>query len=239
LVATHLRDWGRRPGAQWCLVLAGVVTVLAASGVESHDAGLFRAVLGGPTVVVVGHQLEEGPPWTWLIAVLLFGVAALTLVETDDAWTALALVRGVSRRRWAVTRLAALAVGACGYLAALVALLALVAGTGWRPGPIFQPPTLWDIVAWALALISLGWCAMALALATRGPWTSWVVMVLLLGVAGFGGNMAPYVPVAQSIVALHGWPGTPSVGEGLLCLAAWTVVSGLAVLGAANRVVPT
>ena len=76
---------------------------------------------------------------------------------------------------------------------------------------------------------------MALALLTGMLWPSLSITLLLLVLAGFGGALAPYVPFAQWIFALHNLPGTLSVGVGILYVSIWTALSGITVLWVSNR----
>ncbi len=81
---------------------------------------------------------------------------------------------------------------------------------------------------WALALISLGWVQLAVLLVSTIPWAS-LVTVVLLGFAVFRGNLAPFLPVAQSIAALHHLPGTLTVADGAAYLLLWTLLCGCVV----------
>jgi hypothetical protein len=182
-------------------------------------------------VAVFGDQLREGIDWTWLLLGLLFALVTLVLLDTDAGWIELTWVRGVSHTRWAVARLVALAVGALSYVAMLVLVLGVAVWSGWWPGPLFSGSTIWDMGCWALGLVSLAWGAQALCLVTGVVWPSLALTTLLLGVADFGGVLAPYSPYGQWIVALHHLPGTLSVAAGVLYMALWAIVSGLVVWG--------
>ena len=153
-------------------------------------------------------------------------MAASVLVDTASAWTRLTLVRGVSAWIWAGARLAALAVGGVGYLALLVAAMAVALVWG-HPGPLVRSGTLWDVGLWALGLTSLGWLAFARFLTARRAWLAFLVPVLGLGLPRFGGNIVPYVPLAQWMAGLHQMPGTLSVSAGAAYLVGWTTLWGM------------
>jgi hypothetical protein len=234
LVVHDLRDWVGRPLVRWCVALAVVLVGITASAAGGHGASLFRAVLGGPVVGVLNGQIQEGPDWTWFLTSVLFVVASLGLIDTEPAWLGLTLVRGVSRSRWAIGRLGALAVGALSFLAVLVLLLGIAVATGWRPGPLLTGASVWDVGLWALGLISLGWCALAIALALGSVWPAWTLTLLVLAVGRFGGPLSPYIPFAQWMAGLHALPGTLSVGAGALYVAVVSAIAGVVVLWAAR-----
>jgi hypothetical protein len=213
----------RVAGALVCLV------VVLAEPAGSH-ASRLGVVLGGPPVTVLAGRLQIGPPWTWLLLGLLFVVASVPLVQLDAAAISLTLVRGVSRRRWAAARLAAVAAGACAFLTLAVAVAAVTVFIGWRSGPLLTSRGAGDIGLWALGLTGLGWWQLALGILCDTPWPGFTAAVLLLGVSAFGSSLAPFVPVAQTIVALHGLPGTLSWAGGAWFLAGWTAVGAIAVL---------
>lgn len=235
LVRYWLIDWIHHWGPRVAGILAAIVVTLTAAGSGGHGASLVHAVLGGPDVVVLDGRLQMGSGWTWLVLGLLFVVASFPLIECDPAVAAVLLVRGASRRDWALSRLVALAVSALAFQAVLLAILALAVVVGWRPGPFLGSGTAWDMGLWALALISLGWVQLAVSLVSTATWTSLVTAVLLLGFAAFGGNLAPFLPVAQSIIALHHLPGTLTVADGAAYLLLWTLLCGFVVWVVANR----
>lgn len=88
----------------------------------------------------------------------------------------------------------------------------------------------WELGLWAMGLISMGWFEMALVLLTGAWWPSLSVTFLLLVLAAFGGGLAPYMPFAQWIAALHNVPGTLGFGGGFLYLTLWAVLSAGTVL---------
>ncbi|MHB1505329.1 MAG: hypothetical protein ACYCOS_03875 [Sulfobacillus sp.] len=234
LLANDVRYWLSLPVFGACLLLAVGIVGLTLTGVGGGGVSLFRAVLGGPQVQILGGRLIEGPDWTWLLTGVLFVVASLGLVDTGPAWVGLTLARGVSRSRWAVARLVALALGALVFLAVLVGVIALAVVTGWRPGPLITSGTAWDLGLWGVGLVSLGWFATALDLVTGTVWPSLAVTLLLLGVARFGGAVSPYIPFAQWMISLHYLRGTLSVEGGVFYVLLWTALSGAAVLWAAH-----
>lgn len=235
LVRYWLIDWIHHGGPRVAGILAAIVVTLTVAGVGGHGVSLAHAVLGGPDVVVLDGRLQMGSGWTWLVLGLLFVVASFPLIEGDPAGAAVLLVRGASRRDWALSRLIALAVGALAFEAILLSILALAVVIGWRPGPFLGSGAAWDLGLWALALTSLGWVQLAVSLVSTTSWTSLVTAVLLLGCAAFGGNLAPFLPVAQSIIALHHLPGTLTVADGAAYLLLWTVFCGFVVWVVANR----
>ena len=233
LVGALLTEWTARPGPRIAAGLAILVVGQTAAGTGGHGVSLSRAVLGGPPVTVLHGQLQMGPGWPWLLLGLLFVVAHLSLLEHDAGVTAVTFVRGVSRRGWAVARLAVSAIGALGFLALLLAVLMLMVVSGWRPGPFVSGSTAWDLGVWALTLISLGWVQCAVAFVTT-PWVGMTTAVLLLAVAVYGGNLAPFIPMAQSLVALHNLPGTLNVADGAGYVLFWTLLAGTVVWAVAE-----
>ena len=230
-VRNDLRAWRGYVTPWVCLGLAVGAVELALTGRSLHS--VFRQALGGPAVVVVDGRFQVAPGWTWFLTGLLFVVASTVLVDSPSAWARLTLVRHVSPRAWVVARLAALGLGAGAYLTGLVAAMSAAMLFG-HPGPLARASSLWDIGLWALGLVSLGWCAFALVLTTGRKWPGFVVPVVLLTFARFGGNLSPYMPFAQSIVGLHGWPGTLSVAAGSAYVLTWIVLCGTAALLAAD-----
>ncbi|MCL8209306.1 MAG: hypothetical protein K6V97_14740 [Actinomycetia bacterium] len=234
LLLVDLQSWLTRPTFRVALALAVLVVVIALRGAPAQGAALFRTVLGGPAVGLMGGQLRTGPGWTGFVVGVLFLVACLGSVDTDPAWICLVLARGASRARWALARLLTLAVGAVLFFAVLVAVIGLAFAVGWRPGPFLSSATSWDFWLWPLGLISVAWFAMAVALVAGTVWPSLACTFLLLSLARFGGNLAPYIPFSQWIVDLHGLPGTLSVVSGVLYVAVWAIVSAGAVFAAAG-----
>ncbi len=232
LARNDLRNW-RAQVAPWvCGILAVGAALLKITGPVSHS--VVRQAVGGPAVVALGGQLRAGPGWTWFLLAILFVVAATGVIDTPDAWTHLAVIRGAPRRRLAGARLAALAAGAALYAVGLLAALGAVA-LRTSSAPFLQPATLWGVGVWVLGLVSLGWFAQALKALTRQAWPALVVPLILLAAARYGGNVSPYVPFAQWIVALHGLPGTLSVGSGAAYVLGWLVLSGVVAVWAAGR----
>ena len=193
---------------------------------------VFREALGGPTVVVVDGQVHVSPGWNWLFVCLLYLASTAGAIDNAPGWTRLTIARGVSRRAWAGARLAALAIGALLYLAALLGALGVHVILG-PPRPFIRAGLLWDVGLWALGLISVSWFAFALALITRQVWPAFVVTALFLGISRFGGPLSPYLPFAQWMAALHGLPGTLSVQAGVAYVTAWAMLCAAAVLWAA------
>jgi len=232
VVALDVRAWASHSFPKVCLgTTLGIVLLTVRRGSAVHS--LFVQALGGPSVSLSGGQLVLGTDWTWLFTGALYLVAASVLVDIPESWTRLILVRQVTPSTWALARLQALAAGALTNMAILVATLAIVMVVG-RSEPLVRLPKLWDIGLWSLGLVSLGWFAQALRLITRQAWPVLVLPLLLLGLARFGGNIAPYVPFAQWIVGLHQLPGTLSVVAGAEYVLAWALLSGAAVVWAAR-----
>ena len=215
-----------------CVGLA--VVILGATLARADGRGsLFATALGGPFIAVVGGHLRAGPGWTGFMIGVLFAIACLSMLDTKAGWIDLTVVRDVSQRRWAAARLAALAVGAVAFLAILTGVIALAIMMGWHSGPFVTAKTAWDVGLWMVDLIGIGWFALGLELVTRATWWSFAVMLFVLSIARFGGGLAPYVPFAQGIIALHGLPGTLSVWAGVLYLTGFTLLAGLTALWAA------
>lgn len=215
LLANDLRSWLAHRTFFTCGGLAVGVLALTLANTEGRKS-IFTAALGGPSVALVDGHLREGPGWTGFVVAVLFVIACFNLLETPPAWIDLTLIRAVPRLHWAAGRLGALTIGALGFFAVLIAVVGVASITGWRSGPLITSRTAWDVGLWALGLISLGWFSLAIALLTGTAWWSFMVTLLLLSVARFGGGMSPYIPFAQWIVALHGLPGTLSVTDGML-----------------------
>ena len=236
LLLNDLRSWSHHRLAWGCLGIAAAVLVLHVSG--STGPSLFREGLGGPAVVRLGGQLRMGAGWTWLLTGVLFAVSTTVLFEPLSPWIQLTLVRGVTPQAWVAARLGALAVGASVYLATLLATMAVVMLVG-HPGPLISVETGWDVGLWTLGLVALGWFAMALVLVTNTAWPALVSPLILLGVARFGGNAAPYTPFAQWIIGLHGLPGTLTVAVGAAYVLLWTLLSGAVAVRWAARALPS
>lgn len=234
LLGNDLRYWMTRRAFPLSLGLAVIVLGLKlASG--GRQGSLFAAALGGPMVAVVGGRLAAGPGWTGFVISVLFVVACLSMLDTQVGWIDLTVVRDASQRRWATARLAALALGALIFLAALTGVMVLAVVLTWRAGPVVTATSVWDVGVWALDLISLGWFALVLELLTGTPWWSFAGTLFVLSIARFGGGLAPYMPFAQWIIALHGLPGTLSIRTGGLYLTGFTLLAGITVLWAAPR----
>jgi hypothetical protein len=152
ILRNDLRDWARRPASLATLAVALAVVVLTPAGTVGHGTSLYRIVLGGPQVGLVGGRLVEGPEWTWFLINILFAVATLGFIDTSSAWVSLSLVRGVSRTKWAAARLVALALGGLIFLGLLVAAIGVSVVTGWRPGPLITRATAWDVWLWTLGV---------------------------------------------------------------------------------------
>jgi len=225
LLLNDLRTWSHYRLAWACLGIAVATVVLHVTGSTGH--ALFREALGGPTVVRLGGQLRMGAGWTWLLTGVLFVVSTTVLFQPLSPWIQLTLVRGVTPRAWVAARLGALAVGASIYLATLLATMVVVMLVG-HPGPLIRAATGWDVGLWLLGLVALGWFSMALVLVTNTAWPALVTPLVLLGMARFGGNAAPYIPFAQWIIGLHGLPGTLTVAAGAGYVLVWTLLSGAA-----------
>jgi hypothetical protein len=218
----------------WALpALATTSVVVSTAG--SIQASLFRQALGGPEVEMSGRTLYVGADWTWFFTSTLFLVSTVLLIDQPRGWMRLTFVRGVSPRSWALARLLALCGGAVVYLGILMATLALLMLVRHHV-PYVREQTLWDVGLWAVGLVSLGWTAMALTLLLRTGWAAWAVTESLLAVARFGGPASGYVPFAQWMVALHGFPGTLSVSVGIAYVVLWTGCTGcLVICGAKLR----
>lgn len=234
LLVNDLHQWMTRRAFAVGLGLAVVVLGLTLAG-ANRPGSLFAATLGGPAVAMVGGRLEEGPGWTGFVIGVLFVVACLSMLDTQAGWIDLTVVRDASSRRWVGARLAALAVGAVGFLAILMGVLALVMVMGWHSGPLVTGKTAWDVGIWALNLISVAWFALGLELITGTTWWSFAITLLVLSIARFGGGLAPYMPFAQWIIALHGLPGTLSISAGALYLTGFTLLAGFVAVWAAPR----
>lgn len=233
VLALDLRAWASRGFSRVC-VGAILGMVLLSLGTRSAQPSLFVDALGGPSIALSGGQLVAGPGWTWLGTGVLYLVTASVLIDTSAAWTQLIRVRRVTPATWALARLGALAGGALTVMAMVVATLAVVMVVG-RSEPLIRVAQLWDVGLWVAGLVSLGWFAQALRLLTRQAWLAFVLPLILLALARFGGNLAPYIPFAQWIVGLHQLPGTLSVGAGAAYVLVWAIVSGAVVLWAARR----
>lgn len=229
LLKNDLISWGKRRTSAISVASAVFVVGMGVMAVSTR-APLFATVLGGPAIATVNGQLREGPDWTWFVTNALFVVTMLSLTDTRDAWVDLTLTRGITRTRWAMARLGALITGALIFMAALICVLEITILIGWRSNPLITSTTAWDLGMWTLDLVALGWFALALDLWLGTPWWSLMLTWLMLGLARFGGEIAPYIPFSQSIVALHHLPGTFSIASGGVYLGLWTVASGVAVL---------
>lgn len=229
LLISDLIIWVKRPTTAVSMGVAVMVVALGLVGASTQEP-LFPAVLGGPGIAVVNGQIHAGSDWIWFVTGALFVTTSLNLISAHDAWVDLVLVRGISSIRWGIARLVAIMVGAMVFMAILVSFLGGVFLMGWRSVPLITSTTAWDMGVWVLCLISLGWFAMALELWLGTTWWSLMITWLLLGVARFGGEVSPYIPFSQSIVALHHLPGTLGIRAGASYLGAWTMASGATVL---------
>lgn len=229
LLINDLIIWAKRPTTAVSMGFAVMVVVLGLIGASTR-APLFPAVLGGPAIAVVNGRIHAGSDGIWFVTSALFVTTSLNLIDVHDAWVDLMLVRGLSRIRWTMVRLVALMVGAMVFMGILVSVLGVALLIGWRHTPFITSTTAWDMGVWVLCLISLGWFAMALELWLGTTWWSLMITWLLLGVARFGGEVSPYIPFSQSIVALHHLPGTLGIRVGASYLGVWTMASGATVL---------
>lgn len=234
LLENDLRCWASQPASLWAAAISVGIVVLGISGAGAHGGPLFRSVLGGPQVAIIGGRLVESSEWVWFVTNVLFVVVTFGLVETGSGWTRLTVLRGASRTRWAAARLASSAAGALLFLTALLSAMAAAAVTGWQHHPLISPQTTWDVGLWGLGLISLAWFQVAIEVSTGLAWLGFCVNLVVLGLARFGGPLAPYVPFAQSIYALHGLSGTLSIADGALYLALWSALSAGAALTATS-----
>ena len=236
LVKNDLLTWINHKSSMGAEIATLLVISLALAERHADSRPLFVAVLGGPSVRVIQGRLIEGlNGWTWFMTCVLFAISVTGLFDTPPEWVRLTLIRTRSRSQWALARLVALLALALGFFAILMGFLAGAVVTGITPGPFTTWTSLWDVALWALGLLAMGWFEMALTLLTRSVWWGLSATFLLLGLAAFGGQWAPFIPFAQWIVAMHNHPGTLSITQGILYLSGWTVFWGGAVLGTAPR----
>lgn len=229
LLANELRCYASRTESLGLVVFTLAIVAVTVRDGNGHGESIVRTVLGGPQVQMLGTHMVVGPGWTSFVIGVLYAVFSIGLLDVKAEWVGLTLVRGVTRTKWAGARLAAFAVAALAFLGVILALLGVATITGWWRGPMIGD-TAWDVGLWALGLVGVGWFEMAVSLRAQALWPSLAVTVILLGLARFGGAVSPYVPYAQWTVALHHLPGTLSVESGVLYLAVWTVMSGIASL---------
>lgn len=233
---THVQAWWGHGTPRVAGLLVVLVVGLTAPASGPHVSRV-AAVLSGPRVTVLAGQLQIGPPWTWLLLSLLFVVASLPLVQLDPAPISLTLVRGVSRRQWAVARLLTVVVAAVAFLALVVLVAAVTLVIRPHPGLLVTASAAKDLGLWALSLTGLGWWQIGAGMVAPSAWPGFVTVVLLLGFSGFGSVFSPWLPTAQTILALHGLPGTLSVVAGAWYLGGWTALGGTAAWGLARTLV--
>jgi hypothetical protein len=235
LIKNELMCWAHRRSSFVVSMASIILLILSLMGEHAHQVPLFVAILGGPSVgVSYGHLGEARNGWTWFLINVFFAVSISGLIDSGSSWVRLTLIRDGSRLRWAAARLFSILLVALGFLAILVAVIALGV-IGGHSEPLITRSTLWEIGLWALGLICIGWCEAAITLLTGSLWLALSTILLLLVFAGFGGSLAPFMPFAQWIVGMHNLPGTMGVSGGSLYLAAWTTLAGATALWVAHR----
>ncbi len=215
--------WGYRPNP--LLLLIGCA---AAFGTR-HTGLVATSALAGPNVTVGPGGLVEVDAWSWLLVMATYAAASGgTLSSGVPGWTRLELCRSGRRMQWVAGKLLAALVLSVAYLAALVAATAL--GThaqGAAQGPA-APRAVLDLVGLGVALVGIAWFKVVLELLPGGARVAVVVLLAMLALAALGGALAPAMPFAQAIVALHAKPGTLGAGAGLAYGVLWAAACAAA-----------